>query len=122
MLWIVNLAVFLSCAILQSIAFGREKSRVLSSSDFLAATQSALTQVLAIVMTCVLTSRQHGSHSLGLRHKVWILIAVMFPVAACIVLGHNASLSALLMVLGNITTGFLQVILAGSMKRQKLLP
>jgi hypothetical protein len=122
MLWMLNLTIFLVGTIMQTIAFAREKPRELSPSDCMTAVQSMLTQTLAVIMTYILTARQHGSSKLHLRQKIWFLIAFSLPIIACITLWYHSGMSGLLTFLGTATIRFLQVVLAVDMKRSKVLP
>ena len=73
-------------------------------------------------MTYILTIRQASDHRLGVRYRLWFSVASILPVVALSILKWYGGLGELLMFLGTVVTGFLQVLLAVDMRRSKVLP
>lgn len=111
----------MSCAIIQAISFSNQTPFNLSASDYLNAIQTTLTQLLSVLMTYILTIRNASDYHLGIRYRLWFVLASILPVVSFGVFKWYAGTSALLMFLGTAVTGFLQVLLAVDMKRSKVL-
>tara|TARA_R110002060_G_scaffold64107_4_gene73299 strand:- start:681 stop:902 length:222 start_codon:yes stop_codon:yes gene_type:complete len=73
-------------------------------------------------MTYILTIRNASDHLLGVRYRLWFALACILPIVAISILKWYWGLSALVMFLGTVVTGLLQVLLAVDMKRSKVLP
>ncbi|KIM94137.1 hypothetical protein OIDMADRAFT_184538 [Oidiodendron maius Zn] len=121
-IWSINLAIYVSCTIIQAISFSNQTPFNLSASDYLNAIQTTLTQLLSVLMTYILTIRNARDHHLGMRYQCWLALACILPAVAFCVFKWYAGMSALLAFLGTVVTGFLQVLLAVDMKRSKVLP
>ena len=107
---------------MQAISFSRQTPSNLSASDYLNAIQTTLTQLLSVLMTYILTIRNASDYPLGMRYRLWFVLAFILPVVAFSVFKWYAGMSALVTFLGTAVTGFLQVLLAVDMKRSKILP
>ncbi|KFY23895.1 hypothetical protein V493_05571 [Pseudogymnoascus sp. VKM F-4281 (FW-2241)] len=121
-IWSLNLFIFLSSAILQAISFSQPALPTPPPPDFLAAIQSTLTQLLAVLMTYILTIRHDSTSHLSTAYRIWFCLAYILPLVALGIFRWYDGMSALLTFLGTAVTGFLQVLLAVEMKRGKGLP
>jgi hypothetical protein len=125
-IWILNLSIYLSCAIIQAISFSQLPNNPAppSTSAIFNAIQSTLTQMLSTTMTYILTIRSLDSHTnhIGKRHKAWFVLAFFFPVVSLAGMKWTPGVSALLSFVGTAVTGFLQVVLVVDMKSPKVLP
>ncbi|KFY51927.1 hypothetical protein V496_08735 [Pseudogymnoascus sp. VKM F-4515 (FW-2607)] len=121
-IWSINLAIYLSCAIIQTVSFSHQASSSTSDSDYLNAIQTTLTQLLSVVMTYILTIRNAGDHHLGIRYRLWLILASILPVVALSIFKWHARMGALITFLCTAVTGVLQVLLAVDMKRSHDLP
>lgn len=73
-------------------------------------------------MTYILTVRNHSDDHLGIRYRLWFILACILPVVALSVFKWYAGISALVTFLTTAVTGTLQVLLAVDMKRSHDLP
>jgi predicted CDP-diglyceride synthetase/phosphatidate cytidylyltransferase len=122
----LNLSVYLSCAIIQAISFSQLLGSPAqpSTSTYLNALQSTLTQILSAIMTYVLTRHSASSPTdpLGKRYRAWFVLAWLLPVVSFAVLRWSQGISTLLSFVGSAVTGFLQVVLVVDMRGPKVLP
>ncbi|KAH7418730.1 hypothetical protein BKA64DRAFT_655083 [Cadophora sp. MPI-SDFR-AT-0126] len=108
-IWSINLAIYISCTIIQAISFSSQTPSNLSASDYLNAIQTTLTQLLSVLMTYILTIRNASDYHLGIRYRLWFVLACILPVVALSIFKWYAGISALVTFLGTAVTGFLQV-------------
>ncbi|KFY84364.1 hypothetical protein V500_09379 [Pseudogymnoascus sp. VKM F-4518 (FW-2643)] len=120
-IWSINLAIYLSCAIIQAISFSHQTPSNPSASEYLNALQTMLTQLLSVLMTYILTVRNASDH-LGIRYRLWFILVCIVPVVALSIFKWYAGISALVTFLTTAVTGVLQVLLAVDMKRSHDLP
>jgi hypothetical protein len=125
-IWILNLSIYLSCAIIQTISFSQLPNNPAppSTSATFNAVQSTLTQMLSAIMTYILTIRSLDSHTnhIGKRRNAWFVLAFFLPVVSLAVIKWTPGVSALLSFVGTAVTGFLQVVLVVDMQGPKVLP
>lgn len=72
-------------------------------------------------MTYILTIRNASDYHLGMRYRLWFVLACSLPVVAFSIFKWYAGMSAVTF-LGTAVTGFLQLLLAVNIKRSKVLP
>jgi hypothetical protein len=121
-IWSINIVIYLLCAILQTLSYSHQTPSDFSASDYYNAIQTALTQLLSVLMTSILTFRNAGDHNLGMRYRLWFVLAYILPVMALSIFKWYSGMSALITFLGTAVTGILQVLLAVDMKRAHDLP
>jgi predicted membrane channel-forming protein YqfA (hemolysin III family) len=73
-------------------------------------------------MTYTLAFRNAGDHHLGMRYRLWFILASILPVVALSIFKWYSGMSVLITFLGTAVTGILQVLLAVNMKRTHDLP
>jgi hypothetical protein len=114
MIWTFNIVIYISCAIIQSVSYHAHNSP--SGGDFLNCLQSTLTQLLAIYMLYILSTRDSPRSSLDGPHYAWFIVTSLLPIIALVTCGVRPGLSAILSYLGTAMAGFLQVLLAMGFK------
>ncbi|OBT98838.1 hypothetical protein VE01_03277 [Pseudogymnoascus verrucosus] len=121
-MWSINIVIYLLCAIFQTRSFSHQTPSDSSAFDYYNAIQTALTQLLSVLMTYILTFRNASDHHLGMRYRLWFVLASILPVVALSIFKWYSGTSVLIAFLGTAVTGILQVLLAVDMKRAHGLP